>query len=105
MTSCSFDAAHRGLGALDSFCPPPLLSSPPSVAEESPGVAKLIVHLKHCKAKPIEPGLEQTLKIAASGKEDYPGAKHEFDAWRGDALLNPPGLLLPVGRTHRLHHL
>ena len=75
------------------------------VAEESPGVAKLIVHLKHCNAKPIEPGLEQTLKIAASGKEDYPGAKHEFDAWRGDALLNPPGLLLPVGRTHRLHHL
>jgi hypothetical protein len=58
------------------------------VAEESPGAAKLIIHLQHSTAKPIEPG-----------------AKHEFDAWRGDALLNPPGLLLPVGTTHRLHHL
>lgn len=67
------------------------------VDEESPGVAKLIVHLKHSTAKPIEPGLEETLKIAASGKEDYPGAKHEFEEWRGDALLSPPGTVHCLG--------
>jgi hypothetical protein len=67
------------------------------VAEESPGVAKLIVHLKHSTAQPIEPGLEETLKIAASGKENYPGAKHEFDEWRGDALLSPPGTVHCLG--------
>ena len=64
------------------------------MAEESPGVAKLIVHHKHSTAQPIEPGPEETLKIAASGKEDYPGAKHEFEERRGDALLSPPGLPL-----------
>jgi hypothetical protein len=67
------------------------------VAEESPGVAKLIVNLKHSTAQPIEPGLEQTLKIAASGKEDYSGAKHEFEEWRGDALLSPPGTVHCLG--------
>ena len=67
------------------------------VAEESPGVAKLIVHLKHSTAQPIEPGLEETLTIAASGKEDYPGAKHEFEEWRGDALLSPPGTVHCLG--------
>ncbi|MCX6837179.1 MAG: hypothetical protein NTX35_05135 [Verrucomicrobia bacterium] len=61
------------------------------MAEESPGVAKLIVHHKHSTAQPIEPGPEETLKITASGKEDYPGAKHEFEERRGDALLPPPG--------------
>jgi hypothetical protein len=67
------------------------------VAEESPGVALLIVNLKHSTAKPIEPGLEETLKIASSGKEDYPGAKHEFEEWRGDALLSPPGTVHCLG--------
>jgi hypothetical protein len=67
------------------------------VAEESPGVAKLIVNLKHSTAQPIEPGLEETLKIAASGKEDYPGAKHEFEEWHGDALLSPPGTVHCLG--------
>ena len=67
------------------------------MAEESPGIAKLIVDLKHSSAQPIEPGLEETLKIAASGKEDYPGAKHEFDEWRGDALLSPPGTVHCLG--------
>lgn len=42
-------------------------------------------------------GLEETLKIAASGKEDYPGAKHEFEEWRGDALLSPPGTVHCLG--------
>jgi hypothetical protein len=67
------------------------------VAEESPGVAKLIVNLKHSTAQPIEPGLEETLKIAASGHERSPGAKHEFDEWRGDALLSPPGTVHCLG--------
>jgi hypothetical protein len=71
--------------------PTPLLSSQTSVAEESPGAAKLIVHLEHSSALPIAPGLEETLKIAARGKEDYPGAKGEFEERRGDALLTPPG--------------
>jgi hypothetical protein len=56
-----------------------------------------IQKLKHSTAKPIEPGLEETLKIAASGKEDYPGAKHEFEEWRGDALLSPPGTVHCLG--------
>ena len=67
------------------------------VAEESPGVAKLIINLKHSTAQPIEPGLEETLKIAASGKEDYPGAKHEFEEWTGDALRSPPGTVHCLG--------
>jgi hypothetical protein len=67
------------------------------VVEESPGVALLFINLKHSTAQPIEPGLEETLKIAASGKEDYPGAKHEFDEWHGDALLSPPGTVHCLG--------
>ncbi len=67
------------------------------MAEESPGVAKLIVHHKHSTAQPIEPGPEETLKIATSGKEDYPGAKHEFEERRGDALLSPPGTVHCLG--------
>jgi hypothetical protein len=67
------------------------------VAEESPGAAKLIVHLKHSTVQPIAPGLEETLKIAASGKERYPGAKHVFVEWRGDALLSPPGTVHCLG--------
>lgn len=67
------------------------------VAEDSPGVAKLIINLKHSTARPIEPGLEETLKIAASGHERYPGAKHEFEEWRGDALISPPGTVHCLG--------
>ncbi|HBJ84861.1 MAG TPA: hypothetical protein DDZ88_13520 [Verrucomicrobiales bacterium] len=66
------------------------------MAEES-GIASLSISLKHSTAKPIEPGLEETLKIAASDKEDYPGAKHEFEEWRGDALLSPPGTVHCLG--------
>ena len=67
------------------------------MAEESPGVAKLIIHLQHSSAQPTEPGPEETLKISASGKERYPGAKHEFEEWRGDALLSPPGTVHCLG--------
>ncbi|MDZ4404600.1 MAG: hypothetical protein U1A53_18160 [Prosthecobacter sp.] len=67
------------------------------VAEESGHSASLSIHLKHSTAKPIEPGLEQTLKIAASGHERYPGAKHEFEEWRGDALRSPPGTVHCLG--------
>lgn len=67
------------------------------VAAEADGIAVVHLHLKHSTAKPIEPGLEETLKIAASGKERYPGAKHEFEEWRGDALLSPPGTVHCLG--------
>jgi hypothetical protein len=67
------------------------------VAAEADGIALVHLHLKHSTARPIEPGLEETLKIAASGKEDYPGAKHEFEEWRGDALLSPPGTVHCLG--------
>ncbi|WP_300932292.1 hypothetical protein [Prosthecobacter sp.] len=42
---------------------------------------RLGISLKHSTAKPIEPDLEETLQIFTSGKDDYPGAKHEFDEW------------------------
>ncbi len=67
------------------------------VAEESGHSASLSINLKHSTTKPIEPGLEETLKIAASGKEDYPGAKHEFEEWTGDALRSPPGTVHCLG--------
>ncbi|MDP1590967.1 MAG: hypothetical protein Q8M07_24650 [Prosthecobacter sp.] len=67
------------------------------VAAEADGIAVVHLHLKHSTAKPIEPGLEETLKIAASSKERYPGAKHEFEEWRGEALLSPPGTVHCLG--------
>jgi hypothetical protein len=49
--------------------------------ESSDSVISVGINLKHSTAKPIEPGLEETLKIAASGHQRYPGAKHEFEEW------------------------
>jgi hypothetical protein len=65
--------------------------------ESSDSVISVGINLKHSTAKPIEPGLEETLKIAASGHQRYPGAKHEFEEWRGDALLSPPGTVHCLG--------
>lgn len=45
------------------------------------GVPHVGISLKHSTARPVEPGLEETLQIFTSGKDDYPGAKHEFDEW------------------------
>ncbi|GEP41168.1 hypothetical protein [Brevifollis gellanilyticus] len=46
------------------------------------GEGTLIVDLQHSIAKPVEPTLPDTLKIAATGHEDYPGAKHLFSEWK-----------------------
>lgn len=61
------------------------------LSDEVEGIAKANINLRLSDAKPIEPGLEETLKIAASGHEDYPGAKHEFDEWRAEDLRLAPG--------------
>jgi hypothetical protein len=73
------------------------------VAAAPGGIPRLSVALRHSIARPIEPGLEETLKIAASGKDDYPGAKHEFEEWTCQDILFPAGtvhclgLSLPAG--------
>jgi len=66
------------------------------LSEEIEGIANANITLRLSTAKPIEPGLEETLKIAASEKEDYPGAKHEFDEWGVGALR------LAAGSVHYL---
>jgi hypothetical protein len=67
------------------------------LSEEVDGIPDLKVTLRLSTAKPIEPGLEETLKIAATEKEDYPGAKHEFDEWLASALRLAPGSLHCLG--------
>lgn len=57
----------------------------------------LDVTLRHTTTKPVEPGLEETLKIAASEKEEYPGATHHFDEWRDESLLIAPGAIHCLG--------
>ncbi|OYW70233.1 MAG: hypothetical protein B7Z37_31360, partial [Verrucomicrobia bacterium 12-59-8] len=51
------------------------------VTEEPGGNLSLNLKLQHSTAKPIEPGLEETLRISADENAKYPGAKHEFDEW------------------------
>lgn len=57
----------------------------------------LEVMLRHTTKRPIEPGLEETLKIAAGEKEDYPGATHLFDEWKDESLLVTPGAIHCLG--------
>jgi hypothetical protein len=71
------------------------------LSEEIEGIANANITLRLSTAKPIEPGLEETLKIAASGKEDYPGAKHMFDEWRVSTPLRlAPGSVHCLGLPH-----
>lgn len=67
------------------------------LSEEVDGIPALKVTLRFSTAKPIEPGLDETLKIAATEKEDYTGAKHEFDEWRAEALRLSPGSVHCLG--------
>jgi hypothetical protein len=67
------------------------------LSEEVEGIPALKVALRLSTAKPIEPGLEETLKIAASGHEDYTGAKHKFDEWRVGALRLSPSSVHCLG--------
>ncbi|MCX6858575.1 MAG: hypothetical protein NTV80_27200, partial [Verrucomicrobia bacterium] len=70
------------------------------LSEEIDGIANAKITLRLSTAKPIEPGLEETLKIAASGKENYPGAKHEFDEWRVDPVRLANGSVHCLGLPH-----
>jgi hypothetical protein len=60
-----------------------------NVTEEADGSISLHVKLKHSTAKPIEPSLEETLRISADENEPYPGAKHELDEWNQGLSLSP----------------
>ncbi|MFC5457023.1 hypothetical protein [Prosthecobacter fluviatilis] len=51
------------------------------LTEKANGTVILGFKLQHSTARPKEPGLEETLQIFASGKDDYPGAKHAFEEW------------------------
>ncbi len=57
--------------------------------EDPDGNVRLNVKLQHSTAKPIEPGLEETLRISADKKAKFPGAKHELDQWTETLLLTP----------------
>ncbi len=63
------------------------------------GIVSLAITLQHSTAQPVEPNLEETLKLATINKGTYPGAKHDFDEWR-EAINIRPGkfyrLLSPV---------
>lgn len=52
-----------------------------NVTEEADGSIGLHVKLKDSTSKPIEPSLEETLRISADENAPYPGAKHEFVEW------------------------
>ncbi len=85
MTATAFDPPNRD--APYRMRPTALMTLPVGVqmeveVESVPGgVPHVGISLKHSTAKPVEPSLEETLQIYTSGKDDYPGAKHEFDEW------------------------
>jgi hypothetical protein len=93
MTATEFDPPSRD--APYRMRPTALMTLPVGLqlevnVEASPGrPAKLNVCLKHSTARPVEPGLEETLQIFTSGKDDYPGAKHEFDEWSETIRIVP----------------
>ncbi|MBB5038360.1 hypothetical protein HNQ64_002623 [Prosthecobacter dejongeii] len=65
----------------------------------------------HSTARPVEPGLKETLAIAASSKEDYPGAKHLLETWGEEGLKIIPdrvhclGLRQPPGMDRDVRHI
>ncbi len=61
------------------------------------GSGSLKVDLEQSIAKPIEPSLPETLKIAASGNEDYPGAKHLVSEWKEQLTQLQPNELRCLG--------
>lgn len=72
------------------------------LTEEASGTVTLGITLQHSTARPIEPGLEETLQISTSGKDGYPGAKHEFEEWAETISAIPGqyhclGILSPRG--------
>lgn len=66
-----------------------------ALTEGPDGSVSLNVKLQHSTARPIEPGLEETLRISADQNANYPGAKHELDEWTETLHVTP-------GKFHRL---
>ncbi|WP_395740186.1 hypothetical protein [Prosthecobacter sp.] len=66
-----------------------------SLTDDPDGQIHLSIKLQYSTAKPIEPVLEETLRLSASQNALYPGARHEFEEWT-------QGISLEVGKYHRL---
>lgn len=85
LTATAFDPPSRGAPfrmrptALQMIPVGVLLQA--NLKEQSNGTVILGFKLRHSTARPIEPGLEETLQIFTSGKDEYPGAKHVFEEW------------------------
>lgn len=65
----------------------------------------------HSTARPLEPGLKETLAIAADPKAEYPGAPHLVETWSEGSLKLVPGqvrclgLRKPPGTTQVVRHV
>lgn len=80
-----------------------------SVAED-PHV--LLTHtFLHSTARPLEPGLKETLAIATDPKAEYPGAPHLVETWSEGSLKLVPGrvhclgLRKPPGIANDVRHI
>ncbi|WP_395752405.1 hypothetical protein [Prosthecobacter sp.] len=58
------------------------------LAEDPDGNASLKLKLQQSTARPVEPSLEETLRISAIEDAPFPGAKHELDEW--SETISPP---------------
>ncbi len=65
----------------------------------------------HSTARPVEPGLKETLVIAAGPKAEYPGAKHLLETWAEEGVKIIPdqvhclGLRQPPGIERDVRHI
>ena len=67
------------------------------LSAEDDGTFVANLNLQQSVAKPIEPSLEETLRISADANTLYPGAKHEIDKWADEEMRIPPGLYHCLG--------
>ena len=101
MTATEFDPPEPG--APDRMRPTALETLPVGTSLETDYVSEgfhagsIKVQLRHSIAKPVEPGLPETLKIASSGKEDYPGATHLFSEWQEQLMQIKPNDMRCLG--------
>lgn len=61
------------------------------LSAEDDGTFVANLNLQHSASKPIEPSLEETLRISADAPPLYPGAKHEIDKWADEEMHIRPG--------------
>ncbi|WP_395746740.1 hypothetical protein [Prosthecobacter sp.] len=104
LTSASLSVAEEYRTAVD-FDPPtkdaPLRMRPTGLndipvgqqlevelAEDPAGIVSAKIKLQHSTDRPVEPSLEETLRISANEDADYPGARHELDEW--SETISPP---------------